>query len=220
MSGADRLHHAVGGTELWPALAAAIWVLALFALGVFIAREFEPEVRAAVAHYGMLGMLIFVGTSVVAVLLPLLTNLPLVPLAVLAWGPWWTAALLLGGWALGSVASFALGRYSRDGVMRRFPSVRRHAGIDRLIDPQRRLLSLVMLRLTFPVDVLSYALGLFSPRTTLAETALSTLLGAAPFAVLFALFPTLPASAQAMLFVLSTLAFAAYARWVWRGPAR
>lgn len=34
-----------------------------------------------------LAILIFVTTSVVAVLMPVLSNLPLVPLAVLAWGP-------------------------------------------------------------------------------------------------------------------------------------
>lgn len=220
MKGIERLHHAVGETELWPALVAGLWVLALFALGVLIAREFEGEVTAAVAHYGMLGALVFVGTSAVAVLLPLLTNLPLVPLGVVAWGPWWTAALLLLGWIAGSVLSFVLGRHARDEVMQRFPSVRRHAGIDRLIDPRRRLLSLVMLRMTFPVDVLSYALGLFSPRTTLLEATLSTLIGAAPFALLFALFPTLSALGQAVVFLLSTLAFAVYARWVWRGPVR
>jgi len=45
--------------------------------------------------------------------------------------------------------------------------------------------------------VLSYALGLFSARTTLAENVLSTALGAAPFALLFALVPTWPAAMRA-----------------------
>jgi len=40
--------------------------------------------------------------------------------------------------------------------------------------------------MTFPVDVLSYALGLFSRSTTLAENMVSTAIGGAPFALLFA----------------------------------
>jgi hypothetical protein len=47
---------------------------------------------------------------------------------------------------------------------------------------------------------------------------LSTALGAAPFAVLFALFPTLSATAQAVVSGASVLAFAVYALWVLRGP--
>ena len=43
-------------------------------------------------------------------------------------------------------------------------------------------------------------------------------LGAAPFAVLFALFPTLSATAQAVVSGASALVFAVYALWVLRGP--
>ena len=75
-------------------------------------------------------------------------------------------------------------------------------------------MSLVLLRMTFPVDVLSYALGLFSRSTTAAEVALSTALGAAPFALLFALVPTLSTSAQAIVAVASAGAFALYVLWV------
>ena len=146
--------------------------------------------------------------------MPMLTNLPLVPLAVLAWGPWWTASLLLLGWVAGATLSFALGRHARELVLRRFASVQRHADIDRLIHPRYRLASLVLLRMTFPVDVLSYALGLFSRSTTAAEVALSTALGAAPFALLFALVPTLSPSAQAIVAVASAGAFAMHVLWV------
>jgi hypothetical protein len=104
--------------------------------------------------------------------------------------------------------------------VRRFPSVQRHADIERLIHPRHRLASLVLLPMTFPVDVLSYALGLFSRRTTAAEVAASTVLGAAPFALLFALVPTLSAPAQVMVLVGSTLAFALHVWWVSREPAR
>ena len=162
-----------------------------------------------------LGIVVFVATSAVAVLLPMLTNLPLVPFAVLVWGPWWTAVLLLSGWVAGAALSFTLGRHARALVLRHFPAVERHADIDRLIHPDHRWVSLVLLR-TFPVDVLSYSLGLFSRSTTLAESVVSTAVGAAPFAVLFALIPTLSTTAQLVVFGASALAFAAYALWVLR----
>jgi membrane associated rhomboid family serine protease len=89
-----------------------------------------------------------------------------------------------------------------------------------LIHPRHRIASLVMLRMTFPVDVLSYALGLFSPGTSMGDVALSTAIGAAPFALLFALFPSLSTTTQLVVFGASTAVFAIYAVWLLRGPSR
>jgi hypothetical protein len=72
--------------------------------------------------------------------------------------------------------------------------------------------------MTFPVDVLSYALGLFSRSTTLAENTLSTVIGAAPFALLFAWFPVLSGTQQLTVFIASTLSFVAYAWWMLHRP--
>ena len=201
-----------------PSVRAALGVVALFGIGMALARHFAVPIQNALSAHTALAIVVFVATSVVAVLLPMLTNLPLLPLAVLAWGPWWTALLLLLGWVGGAALSFWLGRHARDTILRHFASVQRHADIDRLIHPRHRIPSLVVLRMTFPVDVLSYALGLFSRSTTLAEIVVSTVLGAAPFALLFAWFPTLPVSGQVVVFVASALVFAGYAAWVLHRP--
>jgi uncharacterized membrane protein YdjX (TVP38/TMEM64 family) len=196
---------------------AGLWVVALFAAGVWLAREYAVPMREVLSANERAAVVVFVVTSIVAVLMPLLTNLPLVPIAVIAWGPWWTALLLLLGWVIGATLSFVLGRHAREWILRRLPSVERHGQIDRLIHPRHRIASLIMLRMTFPVDVLSYALGLFSPRTTVGDIALSTAVGAAPFALLFALFPTLSTTTQLMVFGASTAVFATYTVWLLRG---
>jgi len=202
--------------ELLPAIVAGAWATALFAVGVVLATMYAAPIQDVVTAHGALGVLVFFFTSVVAVLLPLLSNLLLVPFAVLAWGPWVTAGLLLAGWIAGAGLSFALGRHARAFVLRQFPGVQRYGDIDRLIDPRHRFGSLVLLRMTFPVDVLSYALGMFSRSTTLAENVMSTAVGAAPFAVLFALIPTLSTAAQVAVIGGSVLAFVAYVPWVLR----
>jgi hypothetical protein len=66
---------------------AGLWVLALFAAGMAAARWYAAPIEAALAAHGTLGVAVFVVSSALAVLLPAMTNLPLVPLAVLAWGP-------------------------------------------------------------------------------------------------------------------------------------
>lgn len=202
-----------------PSVRTGIWVLAIFSAAMLLAREFATPIQAVLSLHPRLAILIFVATSAVAVLVPLLSNLPLVPLAVLTWGPAWTALLLLLGWVIGAAASFALGRHARPLILRQFPSVNRHANIDRLIHPRHRIGSLILLRMTFPVDVLSYALGLFSRNTTGTENAVSTAVGAAPFAVLFALYPALPAPIQLLVFLACALVFVAYMLWVLRAPS-
>ncbi len=213
------LRPAVTWADWLPAVRTGIVVAVLFVVGTVLTGEFALPIRNMLAEHTGLGIVAIVATSVVAVLLPMLTNLPLLPLAVLAYGPWWTALLLLAGWVGGAALSFWLGRQARDTILHHFPSVQRHADIDRMIHPRHRIASLVVLRMTFPVDVLSYALGLFSRRTTLAENVVSTAIGAAPFALLFAWFPALSASGQVAVFLTAALLFAAYAWWVLHHPS-
>jgi len=212
--------HAVTHSHLWPSVGAASWAVALFVAGLWLAREYAEPIREVVSANSVAGVVVFVVTSIVAVLVPLLTNLPLVPIAVLAWGPWWTALMLLSGWVVGATLSFALGRHARGWIVRHLPSVTRHADIDRLIHPRHRMGSLIMLRMTFPVDVLSYALGLFSPATSAADVAVSSAVGAAPFALLFAFVPALSTPMQLIVFGASTAVFAIYAAWLLRRRLR
>jgi uncharacterized membrane protein YdjX (TVP38/TMEM64 family) len=207
---------APGWSELLPSWRTGAAVVLMFAVGALVARQSGPWLEAEGARHATLGMALLFVTSVIAVLAPMATNLPLVPFAALAYGPAWTAALLLGGWITGATLSFMLGRRARETILRRFPSVRRHADIDRLIDRRHRLLSLVLLRMTFPVDVLSYALGMFSRHTTALDNALSTALGAAPFALLFSLVPLMTSRVQGAVVIGSALLFVVYAAWMLR----
>ena len=209
-------HESLTRKDLLPTTHSLVWVLVLFGLAVVLARLYAVPIGAALAAHGRLGMLLFFGTTALAVVVPLFSNLPLVPFAVLLWGPWWTALLITGGWVAGAAISFDLARRASPWLLRTFPKVMRYARIDRLIHPRHHLVSLLVLRMTFPADILSYVLGLFSQKTTRFENALSTAIGGAPFAVLFAFFPALPLVQQALILVGSALVFAVYAVWVVR----
>jgi uncharacterized membrane protein YdjX (TVP38/TMEM64 family) len=186
----------------------------LFVVALGLTRSYEPQIVAALQGHGSLGLAVFFGTTALAVVFPFFTNMPLVPIAVVLWGPGWTALILEFGWIAGSAVSFALARLLGRAAIQRFPLLTRYTDIDRLIHPSQPLLALVVLRMTFPVDILSFALGLFSARTTAAQNLLATAIGVMPFAILFAFLPTLSWPAQAALLVASALAFVFYAWWV------
>jgi uncharacterized membrane protein YdjX (TVP38/TMEM64 family) len=186
----------------------------LFIAALALTQRFEAQIVVALQGHGSLGLGVFFATTALAVVFPLFTNMPLVPIAVALWGPGWTAMILEFGWIAGSFVSFALAQLLGRTVIQRFPLLTRYTDIDRLIHPSQPLLSLVVLRMTFPVDILSFALGLFSMRTTATQNLLATAIGVAPFALLFAFLPVLSWPAQAALLAASALAFAGYAVWV------
>lgn len=185
---------------------------------MLVTQKFAESIQAALSAHAFLSISVFFVTTVLAVVFPVLTNLALIPAFVLVWGPWITALLLLAGWVAGAAISFWLARKVREKIIRRFPSIQRHAHIDRLIHPEHRISSLILLRMTFPVDLLSYALGLFSPKTTLQENVISTVVGAAPFAFVFALLPTLSGATQLVISAASLSLFVAYAVWILNRP--
>ncbi len=134
-----QLRRAIPRADLAASVRAGVAVVVLFALGLLAARHWADAIAIVLSGHERMAMSLFVLTSVVAVLLPMLSNRPLVPYAALAWGAWWTAGLLLGGWIAGATLSFVLGRFVGPAILQRFPSVRRHADIDRLIHPRHRL---------------------------------------------------------------------------------
>ena len=124
----SSLRRTLTWSELWPPMRTGLWVVALFAVGVLLVGQFATPLQLVLSEHPRWGIAAFVASSAIAVLIPVLSNLPLVPLAVLLWGPWWTAALLLFGWVAGAAMSFALGRHARAWILRRFPAVKTTLG--------------------------------------------------------------------------------------------
>ncbi|MEQ1805902.1 MAG: hypothetical protein ABL900_11055, partial [Burkholderiaceae bacterium] len=91
---ASRPDHALTRRDLLPSVRTLAWVLLLFALAIVLARSYATPIGAALSDHQALGVVLFFGTTALAVVLPLFSNLPLVPFAVLLWGPGWTAVLI------------------------------------------------------------------------------------------------------------------------------
>jgi uncharacterized membrane protein YdjX (TVP38/TMEM64 family) len=130
------------------------------------------------------GMVVYVLLKIVATVFAPITVLPLIVLATGLWGVWVAALLTVIGWTLGSVIAFGLAR--QFGV----PIVKRFISLDEIYEFQERVnigngfWSVIFLRMIVPVDVLSYALGLFS-KIGFWTYALATVIGVIPFAFAF-----------------------------------
>ena len=106
-----------GGSTLWRRV--SVLVVAL-GVAVLVASSDSAHALASdavalgeglIRRYPGWGMPVFVILSAASAMLAFFSSVILVPVAVYAWGEWVTLALLWGGWMLGGVLSFGVGRY-------------------------------------------------------------------------------------------------------------
>jgi uncharacterized membrane protein YdjX (TVP38/TMEM64 family) len=96
----------------------------------------------------------------VSALLAFFSSALLVPVAVYAWGPTTCVLLLWGGWLLGGVAAYGVGRYlGRPVVVTLLPGAT-IARYERWVETGAGFLPIFLLQLTVPSDVAGYLFGL------------------------------------------------------------
>lgn len=133
----------------------------------------------------------------------------MIVLAVGLWGIWIAIFLSVLGWTIGGMIAFWLAR--RFGV----PIIKNFVPLDEIYEAEDRVKvgnnfwSVLFLRMIIPVDVLSYALGLFS-KIGFWKYLLATFIGVIPFAFFFAYFGGFPYIYQIILGLLFLVGILGY----------
>lgn len=133
-----------------------------------------------VASYSVF-VLLLVGATV---FMPV-SVLPLIHVVAPIFGPFLTGVLSIIGWTLGAAGAFGIARWCGRPLLERFMSL---AKVDRAvahISSETRFLTIVLLRMTLPVDIVSYALGL-SRSVAFAPYIVATIIGVSYFSFAFA----------------------------------
>ncbi len=185
-------------------------VIALFIGADLLADTYTQEITRLIESYGMEGELLFIAMAMLAVVIPIWSNIFLLPFGVITWGPFLTALLCITGWWFGSVISFYIARVYKEWLLRKYPSLHKYEVIDSLISKEHVMPSLIFLRMTMPVDILSYAIGLFSKRITWKQNAITTIIGITPFAFIFSYIGVFKTSVQIAIFVVTFSLFALF----------
>lgn len=162
---------------------------------------------------GYSGALIYVAITIIAVVLAPISTMPLLPLAVSLWGNFSAAVLSITGWTAGAAIAFFLARRFGKPLVGKMVSLEKIQRIENIIPKSNVFISIVLLRMTVPVDILSYALGLFSS-VQFRLYFISTLLGVTPFAFFYSYSVRLPAGLQFFFVILSMVILTiGYRRW-------
>jgi uncharacterized membrane protein YdjX (TVP38/TMEM64 family) len=184
----------INKSTLWSFAGLAVMV-ALYVGASYLAQRYEGQLQMFVASDSILGMVSYVAISALAVVVAPFSTLPLIPLASLMWGWVMAAVLSIIGWVIGAEIAFVLARTFGAPLVRKIMSMDKVHQLERRLPRRHLFWTVVFLRMTIPVDVLSYALGLFS-RINGTTYFWATFLGVIPFAFVFAYVGTVSVAVQ------------------------
>lgn len=187
-----------------------LFIVLLFIFASYLARVYEENITSIVSDNSTLGMLYYVIITAVAVVVAPVSTLPLIPIASVAWGWFIAGALSIFGWVLGSQIAFLLARRYGKPLVQKMVSLERLERYEKRLPEKNIFWTVVLLRMVVPVDVLSYAVGLFSEMKSRTYF-LATILGVIPFAFIFAYTGTLSIGTQLIVYIeVAALIFLVY----------
>ncbi|MFA5942522.1 MAG: VTT domain-containing protein [Candidatus Paceibacterota bacterium] len=157
-----------------------------------VVRHYQGDIGPFLEQSGVFGAAFFVLLTALFVVFVFPPDIVLlIPLGVILWGPLPAALLLIAGWTLGALAAFSIARRFGLPLVTRIIGTERVAKLTEKVPRTDVFWSIVVLRMVVPVDLLSYALGLWS-QVPLRTYLLATMIGVAPFGFFFAFVGALP----------------------------
>ena len=188
-------------------------MVGLFLLMSILTVKFGDRLKDIVFIQGTAGVGLYILVSLLGSVTPLST-MPLLPVAVALWGNLAAAIFSIIGWWLGAMLAFSLSRWFGKPLIAKIVALEEIRRIEKIIPAKNIFLSIVILRIVLPVDVLSFGLGLFSP-VSWGVYALATLVGIIPFAFILSYFLVIPLVWQ-LLMAGMAVATLGLAYWRWR----
>lgn len=181
-------------------------IVLLFIFMSFLFELYGNEILRFVVENSF-SMILYVIVTIFAIVIAPVSTLPLIPLASHLWGWVITGMLSIVGWTIGAQIAFLLARrFGEPFVARIFPFKKLHT-FENYFTDKNLFWTVVFLRMMIPVDILSYALGLFS-KIRSVPFFFSTLIGVTPFAFIFSYIGNMSSRLQIVIFMEAIAVFA------------
>ena len=176
-------------------------ILALFfGLSAYLAHQYSEVLSSLTLLQGGWGIALYVFLGILATVVAPVSTLPLLPIAVALWGPLPTAMLSIFAWGVGAVIAFALARSLGKPFVAKYLNIGEINKWESALGRKGTFWTIILLRMLVPVDLLSYAIGLFSSVNYKVYT-LATFIGITPFAFVFSYTSTAGWNVQIVIFI-------------------
>lgn len=183
-----------------------LFLVIFFIVAAQVSQVYSTSLQEFVFAIGIFAPLLYIFINIVATVLAPLSSAFLIPMAANSFGPLLTAIYSVAGWFIGSVIAFYLAREYGYGKVKNSHISKRIQTIEEEIPQGRKVLVMVLLRLSLPVDVLSYAFGLLT-NVSYKTFIWTTLVGITPFAIMFSYASVLSVEYQVGVTILCGMAF-------------
>ncbi len=140
--------------------------------------------KEAVQRNLFYGAVIFTLLEIVSIVIAPVSTIFLIPVAADIFGPFFTALLSVLGWTIGSVIAFGIARRFGRPVLEKIVEPEKLEKYRNYISPDAEFLTVLLLRVMLPVDVISYAVGLFTVMR-FKKYLLATVIGITPFSFIY-----------------------------------
>jgi len=178
---------------VWLGLVGAVLITAMF-----VVRAEADTIHSFIGEHPFWGAFLYLVLNILDAVFAPGATLPLIPVAARVWGRGLAALATTVGWSAGSLIAFLIARRWGAPIVRRIASMQRVRNLRRHI-PQDLFWSIVLIRLLMPMDVVSYAVGLFT-HMGWARYVAATALGLAPSALLLTYLGRLPHAYEIIAF--------------------
>ena len=179
---------------------AALFVIFLFVLVSYYTKQNIEFLKELIGN-DFRGILIYILITIFAIVFAPVSMMPLIPLASNLYGVFYAAAINIIGWTIGSFIVFFICRKYGVSIIKKFVSLNEIYKWENKIPKKRVFFTLILLRMSVPVDILSYALSLLT-KINFRTYALTTIIGIIPFAIVFSYLGTIPLVYQLIGFVI------------------
>ena len=160
-------------------------VVLFFVVAQYYARQYADQLQTLVAtDQRAVGMIAYGLVAIIAIVIAPVRSLPLVPIAAAIWGSFTTAVVTLVAWSIGAGIAFLLARTYGRRIIGKVVDARSMGKLEGIMGHRNVFASTLLLRMVVPVDILSYALGLFST-IKFIPYCVATTVGMIPFILFF-----------------------------------
>lgn len=182
------------------ALIAIVLILVLF-IAVSLLIQSNLDYFKSCLDDSYYGMAIYVFIFAASIVIAPVSAVPLFPLATQIWGVYTSATLGILGWLIGAVIAFYIARKWGVNIVKKFISISQLTRYEKKIPEDHLFLTLVVLRMVFPMDGISYLFGLFTTMK-IYNFALATFIGLIPFSFLMAYLGGIPIRYQIIVLLI------------------
>lgn len=178
----------------------ALFIIALFILVSYLTRQNIDFLKNLIGN-DFRGVLIYILITIFAIVFAPVSMMPLIPIAANLYGIFYSALINIIGWTIGSIIIFFICRKYGVSLVKKFISLEKVYEWENKLPKKNLFLTLILLRMTIPVDILSYALSLFT-KINFKTYALTTIIGIIPFAFVFSYLGTISIIYQIIGFII------------------